>query len=95
MRYLLINRYQPAPGGPLLGGVVKFLRFYPFETDDGDAIVVNLSGTEANVMVMDDRNFRSYRSGGRRVNFFAGHYKSSPAVIRPPSGYWNVTVDLV
>jgi len=63
-------------------------------TEEGDAIRVTLRGTEANVMVMDDINFRSYRSGGR-FTYFGGHYKQSPAVIRPPlSGHWNVIVDL-
>lgn len=63
-------------------------------TEAGDAILVTLNGNEANVMVMDDSNFRSYRSGGR-FTYFGGHYKRSPAIVRPPlSGHWNVVVDL-
>jgi len=63
-------------------------------TELGDAIIVSLSGTEANVMVMDDSNFRNYRSGGS-FNYYGGHYRRSPAIIRPPSsGRWNVVIDL-
>jgi len=72
---------------------MKFLH-YEVTTETGDAILVSLSGTEANVMVMDDSNFRSYRSRSS-FKYFGGHYKKSPAVVRPPnSGHWNVVVDL-
>ena len=60
---------------------------------DGDAVLVQLSGTEANVLVMSDSDFHSYRAGGR-YDYFGGHFKQSPAVIRPPAGRWNVVVDL-
>lgn len=64
------------------------------EIENGDAIAVTLRGNEANVMVMSDSDFRSYRSGGR-FKYFGGHYRQSPAVIRPPmTGAWNVVVDL-
>jgi hypothetical protein len=64
------------------------------EIEDGDAIYVTLRGNEANVMVMSDGDFRSYRSGGR-FTYYGGHYLRSPAIIRPPmSGSWNVVVDL-
>jgi hypothetical protein len=61
--------------------------------DEGEAVLVQLSGTEANVLVMSDSDFRNYRSGGR-YNYFGGHFKRSPAVVRPPGGRWNVVVDL-
>jgi|HubBroStandDraft_4_1064222.scaffolds.fasta_scaffold179164_4 hypothetical protein len=35
------------------------------EIEDGDAIAVTLRGNEANVLVMSDSDFRSYRSGGQ------------------------------
>ena len=41
---------------------MKFLD-YQVQTEDGDAIRVDLSGSEANVRVMDEGNFQSYRSG--------------------------------
>jgi hypothetical protein len=54
---------------------------------------VDLTGSEANVKVMDDYNFRQYKSGGQH-KYFGGHYRQSPAVIRTPSsGLWHVTVD--
>lgn len=62
-------------------------------TNPGDAILVKLAGTEANVMVMDDINFRAYSSGSS-FRYIGGHYERSPAVIRPSSGRWNVVVDL-
>lgn len=62
-------------------------------TQPGQSIFVTLSGNEANVMVMDDRNFWNYQSGGR-ITYLGGHYRRSPAVIRPPAGEWNVVIDL-
>jgi hypothetical protein len=84
---LLNERYQPAQSGPLFQEA-------RVELEDGDAVLVKLNGTEANVLVLDDCNYRSYRSGGR-YTYFCGHYRQSPAVIRPPhGGDWNVVVDL-
>jgi hypothetical protein len=74
---------------------VNFLH-YEVTTQTGDAIMVSLSGNAANVLVMDDNDFRSYRSGrGGRIRYFGGYYNQSPAVVRPPSaGHWNVVIDL-
>jgi hypothetical protein len=81
-----MNRYQAK------GGVMNFLHSR-VHIDEGDAVLVKLHGTEANIRVMDDLNFRRYRSGSRH-RFFGGHYRESPAVIHPPCGDWNVVVDL-
>ncbi len=43
----------------------------------GEIVEVTLSGTEANVCLMDDSNFRSYRAG-QSFRHFGGHYKRSP-----------------
>ena len=60
---------------------------------ESNSIRVDLAGSEANVMVMDDYDFGQYKSG-RQHRYFGGHYKQSPAIIRPPSpGRWHVTVD--
>ena len=62
--------------------------------EEGGAVVVKLYGAEANVRVMDDTNFRRYRSGdGHR--YYGGHYRAQfPAIIHPPSGGdWNVVID--
>lgn len=72
------------------------MNFLHSEVDvgDGGTIVVDLEGTEANVLVMDTPNFNSYRNG-RRYRYFGGHFRASPAMVRPPgAGRWHVIVDL-
>jgi len=61
--------------------------------EEGGAVVVKLHGAQADVRVMDDINFRRYRSGlGHR--YYGGHYGQSPAIIQPPNGGdWNVVID--
>jgi hypothetical protein len=64
------------------------------QTKPGDIIHVRLSGSEANVLVMDGPNFNSYRSGGQ-FHYVGGHYRQSPVNIPAPSpGHWHVVVDL-
>ena len=61
--------------------------------EKGGAVDVKLHGAEANVRVMDDINFRRYRSGDGH-KYYGGHYRQSPAIIHPPSsGDWNVVID--
>jgi hypothetical protein len=63
-------------------------------TKPGDVIQVVLSGTEANVLLMDEPNFQNYRSG-HQFKYYGGHYRQSPVNIQPPSvGRWHVVVDL-
>lgn len=60
----------------------------------GEIVEVTLSGTEANVCLMDDLNYRNYQAG-RSFRHAGGHYKQSPARIAVPGmGHWHVTVDL-
>lgn len=60
----------------------------------GQVVEVTLRGNAANVRLLDDSNFQSYRSG-RRHTYYGGHYRQSPARIKIPSaGNWNITVDL-
>ena len=67
---------------------------YEVSTQAQDVIRVSLSGNAANVRVMDNSNFQSYRSG-RQHRYYGGHYRQSPVIIRPPSpGHWHVVVDL-
>ncbi len=59
----------------------------------GDIVVVNCSH-RCNVCVMDDANFRHYRSGGS-FSHFGGHYTHFPVRITVPhSDWWNITIDL-
>ena len=61
--------------------------------EDGGAVVVALHGGEANIRVMDDINFRRYRSGEGH-KYYGGHYRQAPAIIHPPrGGDWNVVID--
>lgn len=60
----------------------------------GSTVVARLSGTEANVKLLDDVNFARYRRGDRH-QYYGGHYKQSPVHLTVPStGRWNVAVDL-
>lgn len=60
----------------------------------GDVVEVTLSGTEANVQLLDTPNLHAYQAG-RQYRYYGGHFKQSPAVITVPrSGVWHVTVDL-
>ena len=62
--------------------------------DSNDTVVVSLD-TQANVMLTDDSNFSSYRSGRGGYRYYGGLATASPVRLSPPhSGYWNVTIDL-
>jgi len=59
----------------------------------GDIVVVECN-YQCNVMLMDDANFRSYRSGSR-FTYYGGYYHLLPARIAVPcDGWWNVVLDL-
>ena len=58
-----------------------------------NVVVVTLDG-QANVMLLDDPAFSSYRSGGRFA-YHGGWATKSPVQLCPPSnGHWHVVVDL-
>lgn len=60
----------------------------------GDRVQVTLSGSAANVRLMDTSNYNSYKNG-RRHTYYGGLMTKSPAVIGVPrTGQWYVTVDL-
>jgi hypothetical protein len=60
----------------------------------GETVVVTLSGSAANVRLMDSSNFQSYRNW-RNHRYYGGLAKSSPVrLCVPNSGHWHVTVDL-
>ena len=59
----------------------------------GDIVVVNCSH-RCNIMLLDDYNFRNYKSGSQ-FKYFGGHYKMFPArIAAPASGNWNIVLDL-
>ena len=60
----------------------------------GERIQVSLQGNAANVRLMDNSNYSSYRSG-RRHRYYGGLVKRSPIVLTvPSSGHWYITIDL-
>ena len=64
-----------------------------FEGGPGNVVLVTLDH-QANVMLLDDLAFSSYRSGGG-FSYYGGWAAASPVHLRPPSsGHWHVVVDL-
>jgi hypothetical protein len=73
---------------------VEFTHYDLGSLTGGETVVVTLSGTEANVRLMDDSNFRSYQAG-RQHRYFGGHATRSPVRLGVPnSGHWHVAIDL-
>jgi Domain of unknown function (DUF1883)/TIR domain len=59
----------------------------------GEIVQVTLSGSAANVFLVDSSNFQSYRAG-RRYGFYGGHAKRSPVRLQVPrTGRWYVVID--
>lgn len=60
----------------------------------GETVVVTLSGSAANVRLMDSSDFNSYKSG-RSHRYIGGLAEKSPVRLRiPHSGNWHVTIDM-
>lgn len=60
----------------------------------GEIVEVTLSGSAANVRLMDSSNFSSYKNG-RQHRYYGGLAKQSPVRLQiPHSGNWYVTVDM-
>ncbi len=60
----------------------------------GDVVEVTLSGSAANVMLMDTSNFNSYKNG-RKFRYTGGLAKRSPVRLQvPSSGRWHAVVDM-
>ena len=61
----------------------------------GSVVVVQLSGSAANVRLMDGSNFSSYQRGAQH-RYFGGLAKQSPVRFGvPQDGRWHLTVDLM
>lgn len=73
---------------------MKFNHYDLGQKSGGETIEVSLSGNAANVRLMDDSSFYSYRLG-RKHKYYGGYAKKSPVILQiPHSGHWHVTVDL-
>jgi hypothetical protein len=60
----------------------------------GTTVVVHLSGSAANVRLMDSSNYQSYKSG-RAHRYFGGLVKRSPhRIVVPKRAHWYLTVDM-
>jgi len=71
------------------------MNFLHSEFDGGpkDVVIVTLDG-QANVMLLDESSFASYRAGGQ-FSYHGGWATASPVRLRPPSvGHWHIVVDL-
>ncbi|HTT20674.1 MAG TPA: DUF1883 domain-containing protein [Candidatus Sulfotelmatobacter sp.] len=66
---------------------------YEVLTKTGDVIQVILTGSAANVLLLDDANFVNYQRG-KPFRYYGGYYQHSPVVLSPPSpGKWHVVID--
>ncbi len=60
----------------------------------GEVVEVTLSGSAANVSLLDNSNLSSYRNG-RQHRYYGGLARKSPIRLSiPRSGHWHVTVDM-
>lgn len=59
----------------------------------GATVGVTLTGTEANVRLVDAPNFAAYKSG-RNFRGVGGHYRQSPIRLEvPTAGHWFAVID--
>ncbi len=73
---------------------MKFNKYDLGQLDKGQIVEVTLSGSAANVRLMDSSNLSAYRNG-RQHRYYGGLMTRSPARISVPrSGRWFVTVDM-
>jgi hypothetical protein len=60
----------------------------------GDVVEITLSGSAANVRLLDSSNFQAYRSG-RQHRYIGGLAQRSPVKLQVPNpGQWHVAVDM-
>ncbi len=73
----------------------KYMDFLHTDFQGGpkDFAVITLDG-QANVMLLDDLNFQSYKKG-KSFKYIGGLAKQSPVRLSPShAGHWHVVVDL-
>jgi hypothetical protein len=62
--------------------------------NSGNVVEVTLSGSAANVRLMDSSNYESYRNG-RAHRYYGGLVTRSPTrIVVPSSGHWHLAIDL-
>lgn len=65
------------------------------ELAEGTTVTVGLSGSSANVILLDETNFRRYQRGGPTVYKAGGFYRRTPVHLEiPEDEHWYLVVDL-
>jgi Domain of unknown function (DUF1883) len=66
---------------------------YELDLKGGDIVEVTLD-KQANVRLLDEMNFSTYKQGGRHT-YHGGLVKQSPIRLAPPHpGHWHLVIDL-
>lgn len=74
---------------------MNFTHYDMGQLSSGQVVEVTLSGSAANVRLMDSSNFSSFKAG-RQHRYIGGLVKRSPYRMQvPSSGRWHVTVDMI
>ena len=62
--------------------------------NEDDFVIIECS-QPCNIRLMNDKNFRSFKNGGRHI-YHGGAFDNFPARIKVPNtGFWNITIDTV
>lgn len=73
---------------------MKFVHHDLGQRQSGEIVEITLRGSAANVRLLDNANFNSYRSG-RQHRYHGGLVRKSPMQLQiPRSGRWHVAVDM-
>ena len=73
---------------------MQFQQYDLGQLSGGEIVEVTLRGSAANVKLMDNSNFQSYKSG-RKHTYYGGYVTKSPYKLPVPrSGRWYITIDL-
>ena len=73
---------------------MQFTHYDLGHKERGQIVEITLSGSAANVRLMDSSNFHNYKNG-RQHKYYGGLATRSPVRLPiPSSGYWHVTVDM-
>ena len=73
---------------------MNFTHYDLGQLSSGQTVEVTLSGSAANVRLMDSSNFSNFKAG-RQYRYVGGLVKRSPYRMQiPRSGRWHVTVDM-
>jgi Domain of unknown function (DUF1883)/TIR domain len=72
---------------------MKFIQNDLGNRKGGEIVEVTLSGSAANVRLMDSSNFQNYKNG-RQHKYYGGHVTRSPVKLKiPRAGHWYITID--